>query len=558
MPQREERTSGTEAVPHICAAFKRSQSCTRTSLFLHLLLFVLLLAAIPCKVVAQSASSSAITGRLLGGDHKAIAGASIHVSGASSQQTTSDANGDFQLRALPAGRYQVTATTAGGSATSDWIELAPGKSVHVELRLGLRPSAASTESGALQFADDPHFTIAGITDWTAAGGHGSDASLRTSETLTRETLSLQPGVTPGSCSQDESTLQSAVAAQPQSFEARHCLGMFDLRNSKYTDAVSNLKAAYLLRPADNENEYALARACEKAGDSASAHNHLQSVAARGNAGDLHRLAGQFDEATGDPIAAVDEFARAVRQDPSEQNYFAWGSELLYHRAVLQARDVFAQGVRAWPKSARMHTALGTSLFAAALYDDAAKALCQAAALDPANPNPYLFMGQIEVVAPTPLPCIAQKLADFHQREPGNALADYYYAMALWKQQPPSAESTTQHQVLALLNDAVKADSRCGEAWLQLGNLKARSGDYSGAIPLYTKAVDARPQLTDAWYRLGTAYDRTGQHDKARDAFNHHDQLEKQQADEVDKQRREIKQFVISSAGSVEASEPRNN
>ncbi len=46
----------------------------------------------------------------------------------------------------------------------------------------------------MEFADQPNFTVAGVTDWTAVGGHGSDASLRTSEALARETLTLKsPG-----------------------------------------------------------------------------------------------------------------------------------------------------------------------------------------------------------------------------------------------------------------------------------------------------------------------------------------------------------------------------
>ena len=39
----------------------------------------------------------------------------------------------------------------------------------------------------MEFADKPDFTIAGVTDWTAVGGHGSDSTLRTSEDLARET-----------------------------------------------------------------------------------------------------------------------------------------------------------------------------------------------------------------------------------------------------------------------------------------------------------------------------------------------------------------------------------
>ena len=44
----------------------------------------------------------------------------------------------------------------------------------------------------MEFADKPNFTVAGVTDWTAVGGHGSDATLRTSEALARETVTLKP------------------------------------------------------------------------------------------------------------------------------------------------------------------------------------------------------------------------------------------------------------------------------------------------------------------------------------------------------------------------------
>ena len=403
----------------------------------------------------------------------------------------------------------------------------------------------------MQFADDPHFTIAGVADWTAAGGHGSDAILRTSEALTRETLDLQSDDHRASrpCPEGEAALQAAVARQPRSFEARHCLGIFYLQSQQYADATNALESAYRITPTDAENEYALAESCRKSGDSVRAQKHLENLSAHRGGADLHRLAGLLDESLGDPVAAVHELAQAARLDPSEQNYFAWGSELLYHRAVWQARDVFAEGVRAWPKSARLLTGLGTALFAGAFYDDAAEHLCQAAALERDNPEPYLFLGRIGVAAPHPLPCVAENLAAFHQRAPGNALGDYYYAMALRKQQPLAANSSVQQQVSDLLHQAVTVDPHCGEAWLELGNLQAQSGNYASAIPLYTSAVDSRPQLTDAWYRLGIAYDRTGQRDRAREAFAQHDQIEKQQAAEVEKQRRAIKQFIVSSSGT---------
>ena len=115
-----------------------------------------------------------------------------------------------------------------------------------------------------------------------------------------------------------------------------------------------------------------------------AREHMTNLLKRGNNADLHRMAGELDEKSGDPLAAVKEYQQAVALDPSEENYFAWGSELLLHRAVWQAAEVFRNGVKAHPKSARLLTGLGTALFAGARYDEAARSLCAASDLDPAN------------------------------------------------------------------------------------------------------------------------------------------------------------------------------
>lgn len=560
MRRRARFANGTDILRGLCAL--RRSRMGRVSLPLCAL--ALLLVVPSARAAQQSSSAGAIHGRVVNANGTAVPNASIRLSGAATQRATSDATGAFQFRALPPGRYRVTASASAAHQDSDWIDLAPGATVSLELRLENKPGATAAEpanlSSSMQFADEPHFTIAGITDWTAAGGHGSDASLRTSEALTRDTLNLLPDDKPSldsRCSGDEAALRAQAASQPGSFEANHCLGIFCLRTNRYADAVRYLDAALRVQPSDAVNEYALAEAYEKAGDPSLAREHRRTLSSRGGAGSLHRLAGTLDESLGDPVTAVNEFAQAVRLDPSEQNYFTWGSELLYHRAVWQARDVFEQGTRAWPRSARMLTGLGTALFAGALYDDAAQRFCQAAALEPDNPEPYLFMGRIEVAAPHPLPCVAQKLADFHQRSPGNALADYYYAMSLEKQEPLSADSPVRQQVAALLHEAVTADPRCGEAWLELGNLAAQSGGYPAAIPLYKKAVDTAPQLSEAYYRLALAYDRTGQRDKASEAFAEHDRIQKQQAAEVEKQRRSIRQFVIASPGTDAAAENPN-
>jgi len=335
----------------------------------------------------------------------------------------------------------------------------------------------------------------------------------------------------------------------------HEIGEFYLHAEKFDQAVPPLEAAYKLDPANFDNEYDLALALNGAGEIARAREHLQHLSAGRESADLDRLAGELDEKLGDPLSAVHKFERAVRADPSEQNYFAWGSELLLHRAVWQARDVFAAGAKAYPKSARMLTALGAALFAGALYDEAAQRLCEASDLNPADPEPYVFMGKIEISAPNPLPCIEQKLARYVAQRPADPLANYFYAMALWKQKGQALDPPTFARVEDLLNTAVRIDPKCSDAWLQLGVLQATRGDYSKAIEFYSKAIEADPQMSEAHYRLGIAYDRAGEKEKAAEHLRLHDDIEKRQAAAVEKQRREVKQFHVVLEGKRSDAEP---
>jgi tetratricopeptide (TPR) repeat protein len=403
-------------------------------------------------------------------------------------------------------------------------------------------------SQAMEFADKPDFTIAGVTDWTAVGGHGSDSTLRTSEDLARETLALKP---PGEAKQayeSETRLRAALAGAPGNFAANHELGAFYLHAGRYREAIPLLQAAYQADSSNAGNEYDLAAALMGAGDFSGAREHAQKLLAHQDNADLHRLLGELDEKVSDPLAAVHEDEQAVRLNPSEQNYFAWGSELLLHRAVWQAAEVFRQGTRAYPKSARMLTALGTAQFAGALYQDAASSLCAAVDLNPTDPQPYLFLGRIEMAAPTPLGCVAPRLASLVKEQPQNSLANYLYAMAILKSLEQTPDPKALQQAETLLHRAVTIDPRCADAYLQLGILSYSQHQTEKAIGYYTRAIEAQPQLGEAHYRLGVAYDRIGAPEKARQEFQLHDEIEKQQAAIVERQRREVKQFLVVLEG----------
>ncbi len=445
-------------------------------------------------VVAQQASQEraekvAIEGIVLNAAGKLVGDATVRLEQAGvpgAQETKSNAAGVFAFSALRAGNYILSAEKQGLRSRAITVIASPRedrKQVNLVLEdSGAAPAGSSdTSSQAMEFADKPTFTVAGVTDWTAVGGHGSDSILRTSEYLARETLTLKPE------------------------DAGH-------------------------------------------GASAGGREGLASGVSSRAAADEHRLAGEQDEKRSDPLAAVHEFEQAVRLDPSEQNYFEWGSELLLHRAVWQALEVFQKGVEAYPKSARMLTALGTVLFAGARYDEAALRLCDASDLNPADTEPYIFMGKIEMAAPNSLTCVEQKLARFAERQPDSSLANYLYAMAILKRQEQSPDEQAMARAEALLTKAVAVDHKCADAYLQLGILSSSRRNLDKAIGFYTKAIEANPELDEAHYRLGVAYDRIGEPKKASLEFQLHDEIKKREADEVERQRREVKQFLVVTPG----------
>ena len=523
-----------------------------------LLAFIMLSVVLVFTQSVSQGQGISIRGRVVDEGRLPVAGAEVLCRGEGvAVRTISDHDGEFSLSGLKAGRYSLTAAKGERQSAETALVVASSMPLDpIEVILGSSKSAGAqrgVNSGQpMEYTDNPSFTIAGVTDWTAAGGHGSDATLRTSEALNRETLTLKPdgraasneNSARNSSPDAEAKLRSALAASPESFDLNRQMGELYLRGGRYAESLPFLQKALAIKPGDATIEFALAGAYEGVDDPVQARQHIEPLLSASMSADVHRLAGEIYEKNAEPLLAVHEFARAAQLDPSETDYFEWGTELLYHRAVWQAKQVFEEGVRVHPTSARLLTSLGAALFAGALYDDAEVKLCAAADLDPDDPDPYLFMGKVELASQHPAGCVATHLARFAQRHPENALSSYFYAMAIWKQHGDSMDGETRREIATFLTKAVTVDPKCSDAYLQLGNLSSLQSDYAQAIEDYRKAIETNPRSSEAHYRLAVAYDRTGERTKANQEFALHDEIAKQEAARVESERKAIKQFVV--------------
>lgn len=462
----------------------------------------------------------------------------------STELTNTDSEGAYRFAAISPGTCVLRAEKIEyGVATAGPVSLAAKETRKIDLALGSAKASESRSSKATpqtakpvapsEFFDEPQFTVAGVTQATNSGGHGSDTVLRTTEALARATASLSKDTAetsaPARAPASETSLRETLAREPDNLDANRQLGQLLVDKGKAADGIPYLERASRLNPGDPA---------------------------------LHHLLGDVDEKLGNPLQAVREYQRAAELDPSEIDLFDWGTDLLTHRALEPATEVFTKGNRLFPKSVRMLIALGVAWYARGAYDQATQCLVNASDLAPDNPTPYVFLGKMQSVEISPRKGSVERFARFAQLQPDNALANYYYAVSLWKQSgkqsagPTDAEGDNEHSARAeaLLQKAVRIDPKLGAAYLQLGILYSRRGDFSRAISAYQRAIEVSPEdgnpqrdetLEEAHYRLAQAYLRAGDQAKAQEELQLHQKLIKKTKEDTERERRVIQEFMIA-------------
>ena len=356
----------------------------------------------------------------------------------------------------------------------------------------------------------------------------------------------------GKLDQAGEQFKKAVELEPQNFDANHNLGEFYVRAGKIAAAAPYLQRAQRIDPTSYDNGYDLSLADLLTNRLADARQLLHDLLKQKNTAELHDLLGEVEEKDGQFVPAANEFETAAHMDPSESNLFDWGGELLLHRTLDPAIEVFRQAAASYPDSARLAIGLGMALYSRGKYDEAVASLLKAADLNPSDPRCYPFLSKAYDRSPSQADEVIARFRRFADLQPRNGHALYYYAMSLWKGKRAQDAGLDLPQIETLLQQSITLDPSLAEAHLQLGNLYFDQTKYADAIPEYRRALGLNSDLADAHYRLGQAYVRSGDKDRGQEELQVYQRLRAEHLADLDKQRAEVRQFVYSAKDSPAA------
>jgi tetratricopeptide (TPR) repeat protein len=350
----------------------------------------------------------------------------------------------------------------------------------------------------------------------------------------------------------EQHFKKAAVLAPRDYDANHNLGEFYARSNKIADALPFLERAQQIDPWSYDNGYDLSLAYLFTGRTVEARKLIHALTARKDTAELHNLFGQVEEKDGNFVAAANEFQTAAHMDPSESNIFDWGCELLLHRTLEPAIEVFREGAHRFPGSPRMAIGLGMALYSLGKYDEAVQSLLRATDLDPRDPRGYPFLSRAFDSSPIQADEVIERFRRFSELQPNNGQAVYYYAMSIWKGKRSQDPNLDLGKIEGLLKKAIALEPGLAEAHLQLANLYADQREFAESIPEYVRARELNPNLADAHYRLAQAYIHVGEKELAQQELKVYQQLNAQRLSDIDKQRAEVRQFVYSEKQGAEA------
>lgn len=384
--------------------------------------------------------------------------------------------------------------------------------------------------------------------------------------------------------------RAALKLDEKNYSAHYQLGRFLVRlggRERLTEAAAHLRRASEIDPRQYDVRFELISAYRALGDHAQASNQLDFLwDARPSDPRVFYTSALLATDRNDMAAAVRDFNEALRRDPTfhaarqdlgvaYMKLKRWPeavetfAELARLRpdavdaAYLHALALFNAGrteeserearraLRINAGAAEAHTLLGVILASRGTAQaEAAEALSQAAALNPASFDAHFYLGRV-LYAQKDYAGAVRELRAAAAIDPRHAETRFFLGTAL-EAAGDSGAAMTEYQELvkldsqsafglvgqgallvkqgkveeavAALRRAVAADPRNFEARFALGRAHALAGRYEDAVESLKAAAELAPYRSDAHYQLGLALKRLGREDEARREFQTVDKL----------------------------------
>jgi tetratricopeptide (TPR) repeat protein len=468
--------------------------------------------------VVAAAQAASLSGVIRSEEGVPLQGAQITLTSSAASPatlaTTSDAQGAYHFSSLPSGAYRLAAVLSGFANNQGVTVSIPSSSADTRMDLSMHRSPSVAGGGAA--GSRPQFAAAGIRGLIDPGGYSAPANAAAASGLMKGVADIERtgnnSTTPTNISEPcalEPALKKDVADKPESAEAHLRLGEFYLAHGQLAKAIPLLERARSMNQNDLETLEELAQAYLQGERFDAAKHLLTPLPAVQNAASLHRLLARANEGLGTFSQASQDYQVAANQQPSEQNLFGVGYELILAGLPQDAARAFTAGLNRYPDSMQLMIGLGSAQFLEGRPPQSVQTLLHAVALDPSDPRPYPFLAQAAGVSSEDAERVHAAFENYLSLEPNNASALYYRALDLMP-----ARAANDRRIEVLLEHASVLDPGLVDAHYQLAVLYASRGDYQHAAQELKTVIKLSPDNREAHYRLAVAYRRTGHTDLA--------------------------------------------
>jgi tetratricopeptide (TPR) repeat protein len=430
-----------------------------------------------------------------------------------------------------------------------------------------------------------------------------------SATLERDFQAAMAAEDRGDLDTARDLLLSLKRRRPGVFAIDESLGLIDVAQQKFTEALPLLQAAAREQPDSDAAHANLGATLYKLHRNREALAEFEEAARLNpNNGVTQQSLGELWLDAGKPNRAADAFSAAIRLKPGDDLTFSYAAALVAGKHYDEAAKALASA-SATDQSALAQSLLGEIDEQKGRFESAAQHLTRAAELDPSEENvwalgmEFLRHWTFEAAVkefeagrqrfPSSMTmrlgmgaayfgngAYAKAIPEFAallENEPGNAMyaqmlgiactavmqetsAQCGGLVAYADKHPQDAQAATyaatwlltdanaqQHTAHAerLLQSAVRKKPDLAEAQYQLGVLKQDQSDWSGSVGYLERAVALKPDFAQAHYHLALAYWRSGRKSEGQKEMELQKKYASEEKEELDRRLRQITTFVVS-------------